>query len=290
LTHSVFFVIGAAKSGTSSLYHYLKAHPDIHMCPNKDVACYFCRDYGMPLTFQEYKALLLPEGDYLAAGDCCHAYLTDEKSSEWIRSKFSTAKIIVILRNPIEKAFSQYHWMVSHGYEFIESFEAAIKEEKNRILRNPWKDQRLTQGYPPNYLYMHSSMYARQIKRYKKSFPDDQLLFLTYDELRSSPAAMMKKIYNFLGVKDTIKFPLFNAFNKRQDVYSIRLQYFLRNRLMRILPWFIVRLLMKLNTKDGADLMLSKSARDQLIKIFEDDIERTAKLTGLDLDPWLQHN
>lgn len=63
----VFFVVGAAKSGTSSLYEYLKAHPEIHMCPHKDVACYFCRHYGMPLTLDNTRRC------------CCH------RESTWSR-------------------------------------------------------------------------------------------------------------------------------------------------------------------------------------------------------------
>jgi len=285
---SVFFIVGAAKSGTSSINRYLDDHPEVHMCPKKDVACYFCRHYGLSLTLDEYKEMLLPRGSYKVAGDCCHAYLTDGKSAEWIKREFPDAKIIMILRNPADKAFSQYHWLVSHGYEYIESFEDALAAEKLRIAKNPWKDFSLIQGYPPNYLYVQSSLYAQQIKHYQQYFSDDKLLFMTFDELKADSGSAMKRIYGFLGVDQNINLEEYKVFNKRKGVRSIKFQYFLVGKMSRILPSFITRTLKRLNTTSGDKITFRASTRKLLLNQFEDDIKETSRVTGLDLKCWLE--
>lgn len=288
INKDVFFIVGAAKSGTSSLNNYLNAHPEIHMCPKKDVACYFCRDYGLPLTFEEYQDMLFFEGDYQVVGDCCHAYLTDEKSAAWIKEKFPQAKIIMILRNPADKAFSQYHWLVSHGYEYIESFEEALKVEESRCARGVWKDHSLIQGYPPNYLYYQSSLYAEQIARYTRYFTDDKILYLTYDKLHQNPSKVMMDIASFLGVNQSIVIPKYKVFNKRRGVKSIRLQYFLVRKASKILPRKVTELFMRLNTIGGESITFCPETRSFLLQRFKSDIEKTSKMTGLDLNHWLE--
>jgi len=263
-------------------------HPEIHMCPKKDIACYFCRDYGLPLTFEEYYGMLFPSGDYKISGDCCHAYLTDEKSAEWIKDKFPQAKIIMILRNPADKAFSQYHWLVSHGYEYIETFEEALTEEDNRFQRNAWKDHCLIQGYPPNYLYYRSGLYSEQIDRYKECFSDENILYLTYDELKEKPQEMLQNIASFLDISPDFEMPEYRVFNKRKGVRSIKFQYFLVRKFSKILPMKIVRFLMRLNSIEGDRIVFQAETRRVLLQRFKKDVEETSRITGLDLSHWLE--
>ncbi len=285
-TKPVFVVVGAAKSGTSSLNNYLNAHPDIHMCPKKDVACYFCRDYGLPLTLEEYKEMLFPAGDYRVSGDCCHAYLTDEKSAEWIKEEFPDAKIIMILRNPVDKIYSQYHWLVNHGYEYLPTFEEALEAEDERFDKNVWKARGLLQGYKPNYLYFRSALYSTQIEKYLEAFPRENVLFLKFDDLKKHSGEFMRGVYNFLEVDPDFEVNL-KVYNQRSSVRSIKFQYFCMSKLMKVLPTRIVRVFMKLNMSSKINEKISSKTKAKLLERYSQDITKTELLTGLSLQSWL---
>jgi hypothetical protein len=212
----VFFVVGASKSGTSSLNEYLEQHPDVRMIKYKDIACFFCSDYGMPISLDEYKAMLFPsDRDYKATGDCCHTYLTDPQSAEWIHSEFPNAKIIVILRNPADRAFSQYHWLVANGYEYAETFETALEMEAGRFLRNVRKQPELVQGYRENYLYFRTGLYSRQVARYLEVFPRENILFVKFDDLKKDGQQVLADIFSFIEV-DSDFVPSLTVYNKRK--------------------------------------------------------------------------
>ena len=282
----VFFVVGAAKSGTSSLYHYLEAHPDIHMCPHKDVVCYFCRDYGMPVTKEEYIKMLLPEGEYKCAGDVCHVYLSDETAAENLHKMFPDAKIIMILRNPADKAFSQYNWLTYHGYEYVESFEEALEEEDRRLKRNMNKDGRLIQGSVYSYQYFHSGLYSEQIIRYKKLFDDEKILYIKFDDFSRSTKEVMKCVYDFLGLE--YNETELKRYNEKRSIRSVGLQYFFRSKLRKIVPKSIFALAMRLNTRSGSGFEINPKTRKYLLEKYRDDLMKTSELTGLDLSSWLK--
>lgn len=282
----VFFVVGASKSGTSSVNKYLEQHPDINMVKYKDVACYFCGDYGMPITFDEYKEMLFPDSLYKVTGDCCHAYLTDEHSAGWIHTEFPGSKIIIILRNPADRAFSLYHWMVAHGYEFAETFEEALDIENDRFVRNVRKQANLIQGYKENYLYFRSGFYSKQVKRYLDIFPRENILFLRFDDLKNDTAGVVQNIYAFLGVEAMTPAAL-HVYNKRTEPYSIKTQYFIRRYLGRVLPEKLINQVLKWNLRSGVRNIFKSETRDCLIAKYAEDIKDTQKLTGLDLSIWL---
>lgn len=283
---NIFFVVGASKSGTSSLNQYLKQHPDINMVKYKDVACYFCKDYGMPITFEEYKEMLLPKvGVYKASGDSCHAYLTDEHSASWIHTEFPNAKIIIILRNPADRAFSLYNWLIAHGYEFAETFEEALSMENDRFLRNIRKQPMLLHTYKDNYLYFRSGLYSKQVKRYLGVFPRENILFLKFEDLKNDTAGIVRSVYEFIGVEPE-QLSAFQVINQRVEPYSVRLQYFMGRYLSKFLPWWLVNQLLSWNLKAKTTTQYNPETRDRLLKDFGEDITATQQLTGLDLSDW----
>lgn len=285
-SQNIFFVVGASKSGTSSLNQYLKQHPDINMVKHKDVACYFCSDYGMPITFEEYKEMLLPKGgEYKASGDCCHAYLTDEHSASWIHTEFPNAKIIIILRNPADRAFSLYNWLVAHGYEFAETFEEALSMENDRFMRNIKKQATLLHANKHNYLYFRSGLYSQQVKRYLEVFPRENILFLKFEDMKNDTAAIVRSVYEFIGVEPE-HLSAFQVINQRVEPRNIKLQYFMGRYLSKLLPWRLVKQLLSWNLKAKATTQFNPETRDRLLKDFDEDIAATQKLTGLDLSAW----
>jgi len=287
MSEQTFFVVGTAKAGTSSLYEYLGAHPEVHMCPHKDVVCYFCRDWGLAVTEEKYREWLLPPGDYKVAGDVCHAYMTDEAAASNMHRMFPDAKIIMILRNPADRAFSMYNWLIANGYEFVPTFEQALKEEGLRIARNIRKDHRLLQhGGTADYLYFHSGLYADQIARYQQFYAADRILFLKFDDLCADTEKVVRQVYSFIGVDPDFKQKI-EIHNEKRAVRSVRFQYFVRRAAFPFFGPRVGAFLLWLNTKNGRSLKLPPQTRARLIEQYRPDIEKTADMTGLDLSDWL---
>jgi hypothetical protein len=281
---TVFFVVGAGKAGTSSLHRYLQEHPAINVVERKDVVCFFCEEFGMPLTFEEYRAMLLPAGTYAATGECCHAYLSDTGAAKRIADRFPDARIVIILRNPAERAFSLYQWQIANGFEEANSFEEALELEKSRLARNLAKHDLL--GYTKNFLYYHSGLYAPQIEAYLSAFPRDNVLILKFDDLEADPRRMIQRIYGFLGV-DSTWVPCLRVHNPRSEPRSIRLQHLLRRRFGPLLPGRHLHALMRLNIRPQPRSVLAAKTRRELLRAFAPDIKKTQELSGLDLREWL---
>ena len=282
----IFFVVGAAKAGTTSVYHYLKQHPEIHLHPFKDEACYFCERYGMPITLDEFRDLMTPKNSQaLASGDVCSAYLADPAAAEEIAQAYPDAKIIMILRNPVDRAYSLYQWMTCAGYEYLPSFRDALEQERDRLARK-LKGPELITRCKRIYLYFQSGLYSRQVQRYLERFPRERILILRYDDLQRDGVAFMQGIYAFLGVRADFV-PTIRIHNRAARPWSIRYAYFCRRWLTRFLPGKLIPFLMRLNPVRPATIPLDNELRTRLLRRYAGDIRSTAALTGLDIQSWL---
>ncbi len=282
-----FFVVGAAKAGTTSLDYYLGQHPEIYMHPYKDIACYFCAQYGMPVTLREFLGFLYPKkAGYKLAGDACSDYLAEPDSAKEIAQVFPDAKIVIILRNPADRAFSLYQWMVREGYEYLPTFEEALAAEEDRISRK-CKGIDLISPSKQAYLYRQTGYYSNQIKRYREHFPAHNLLVMKYDDLKDDPENFVKRIYEFLDV-DNAFVPKLKILNRGRWPMFPAFQYYCRRRLTRYLPNRFVAVLLRLNKIRSKGLRLDIRTRHNLIRNYADDIRATQVLTGLDLASWLE--
>ena len=147
-----FFIVGAARSGTTSMWEYLKQHPDIFMPEGfayKEPS-YFCNLYGYN-DFNLYLELFAGVKEEKAVGEASTPYLTSPESAAWIREVYPAAKIIILLRNPVDRAYSMYNWMIKEGYEGVYPFEEALDVEKVRIKDEHFKY--INPQYYHNYLY-----------------------------------------------------------------------------------------------------------------------------------------
>lgn len=197
-----FFIVGAAKAGTTSLWMYLKQHPEVFMPESieKKEPSYFCNIYGQT-HYEKYLEIFKNAGEYKAIGEASTAYLTSSESAVWIRNELPEAKIIIILRNPVDRAYSLYRWMVNHGYEWVYPFEKALEIECSRK-----SDPSFFRGNPQyfyNYMYYETGLYSKQVIRYYKAFPIEQIMVVLLDDLKQKPIETIQKIYAFLGVDDT---------------------------------------------------------------------------------------
>jgi hypothetical protein len=282
-----FFVVGAAKAGTTSVYHYLKQHPQIYVHPYKDVACFFCERYGLPISLEEFDELMTSgcNPSTLVAGDVCSDYLADPHAAEKIADIYPDAKIIIILRNPVDRAYSLYQWMVREGYEYLSKFQDALAAESERLARQ-LKNPDLIYPAKDAYLYFHSGLYSGQVQRYLDRFPRDRVLILLYDDLCRDSIAFMQGVYAFLGVRSNFV-PAIRIYNEARQPWLVEYNYFCRRWLARVLPNGIVRLLITLNSRRSVNARLDQDLREELSRKYASDIKRTAAITGLNLDHWL---
>ena len=221
-----FFIVGAAKSGTTSLWQYLGQHPGIFMTDDigsKELG-YFCNHYGIKKK-EQYVAYFEKALPGQLVGESCHAYLSSPESASMIYREVPRAKIIMVLRNPVDRAYSLYNWMASNGYEPALTFEKALKMEAGRFADDAFKT-RNPQGFYMNYLYVRSGLYYEQVKRYFDRFGRENCEIILFDELKKNPAAQVGKICSFLGIPDFS--PDIKIHNESQQVKDPVRQFYLR--------------------------------------------------------------
>lgn len=291
-----FLVIGAAKAGTTALYHVLNQHPDIYMSPVKEPR-YFAPEFYQtnyeaplrnqnpkaPMTLAEYEDLFATAGDCKAIGEASTEYLYYPKTPGRIKAQLPDVKLVAILRNPVERAFSAYCYQLRDGCAPL-SFEDAIAAEPQRIAQN-WR---------PGWFYLKSGEYAAQLERYYATFDAAQIKVYLYDKLRQEPALLYRDLFSYLAVDPTFE-PEMAQKNVSKVPASQSLNT-LKRRLKAIKP--AVQTLMpapvlkglstnfdkfNMRSKPELDPGLRKRLRDH----FSGDILRLQDLIEKDLSMWL---
>jgi len=214
-----FFVAGAARSGTTSMWKYLQQHPDIYM--PQDVAhkepSYFCNTYGYS-DYHAYLQLFDEAGERKMTGEASGTYLSSPESPGLIKKSIPEAKFIIMLRNPVDRAYSLYKWMHHNKYEQIRTFEEALYEEQNSRLNN--KDFQLNnRQYYYNYLYFNSGLYYEQVKRYLRIFGREQVHIIIFEEFKQEILRTIYNTYIFLNVDPHYPFHI-DVHNEGPSGYS----------------------------------------------------------------------
>ena len=293
--HPNFFIVGAGKSGTTSLWVYLTQHPEVYMHPTIKEPSFFCNLCGC-CDYNTYLRLFADVQDEKAIGEASHAYLTSPESAAWIQKVYPEAKIIIILRNPIDRAYSLYNWMIREGYEWIYPFEKALIAEKDRIADEYFKYNNPHYFY--NYLYFNSGLYAEQINRYLKLFPRKQILVMLFEDLKTNPVGTTQQVYKFLGV-DSDFIPKIEIHNSSRTPISVPAQYFIKQKLFKHLGTSRLPIVSRiekgvLNTNlfFGRNLgnILSSDTRRNVLELYRQNIIMTASIIERDLSHWLIGN
>lgn len=284
-----FYLLGAGRSGTTSLYQHLARHPQVFMSPIKEPT-FFCDFFGMKNPW-DYVQLFQAAGDEPIVGECSHAYLSCATSAPMLKAYTPQAKYVVVFRNPADRAYSLYSWMAAAGNEWLSPFEKALEAEEKRV-RDPRFFRRNPQ-YFYNYLYFRSGLYGQQITRYAKLFPRNQFLFLRFEDLASNTRGVLERIFRFLGVDPDLYLGDLPPANASHAVRSTRLQFWLRRRLE---PALIKLRLSKLrpmidraaawNVLDQRPAPLAPTTRSALLDRYREDLEVLERLTGVDTSAW----
>lgn len=191
-----FLVCGTQKGGTSALNQYLKQHPEICMSDIKGLF-YFSNDSyfakGMA-DHSRYHSYFAPKTTHRILGETTPIYMYISSVPERIWQYNPRMRIIVLLRNPVKRAYSQWNMMCDHGTESLDFWDALQSEEKRR--EGP---------FPPPleygaYSYIDRGRYLVQLQRFYQYFPKESVLALKSEELNKNPQLVLNKITDFLGV------------------------------------------------------------------------------------------
>jgi len=195
-----FLILGAQKAGTTALYAYLRWHPQISGPSFKEVS-FFDRHYVRGERW--YRAHLPARRSGTIVGEASPSYLFHPLAPQRVAQLLPHARLIALLRNPVDRAFSHYQHEVALGREPL-TFEEAIDREDERMqgeVEHMLRDPEYFSEAWWNYTYLARGQYAAQLERWFQAFPRERLLVLLTDELADDPAGTHRRVLEFLGVE-----------------------------------------------------------------------------------------
>jgi hypothetical protein len=291
-----FFILGAAKAGTTTLFDLLSQHPQIFLSFDKE-PMFFSRDdyYGNGLDWYS-KTYFKGGEEHPVRGEASPHYLYwSEKVSFRIHEAYgdNSVKFIVMLRNPIQRAYSWYWNMVSDGREEL-SFLDALKNEDQRIKDN-W--EQLKYFGSMRYGYFRGGCYAEQLQYFLQDFSKEQFHFILQEDLIQDQKGVLKKVFQFLDVETEIDLIPLKS-NQAGLPRNRSIQSLIRNpsRGKEILKSFIPymhrhklkTLFLKLNNKRFQYPDMSSESRDFLKQRYEGSISALSETLMLELSNWRQ--
>lgn len=297
-----FLIIGTAKAGTTSLYRYLRQHPDVFMPAVKEPRFFAYaedppamkgpgdartnRTSGAVYTFEAYRALFAAAEDEPAVGEASPNYLYSASAPRLIREHLSgDVRLIAVLRNPVERAYSHFLHLVRSGREPLRDFEAALDAEDERIAR----------GWEWSWHYTRMGFYHAQLTRYLAHFDPDRLAIRLFEDFKADPVAFTQDIFRVLGVDDAFVPDTSLRYEKTGVPRSDRFQRFLHNpdNVLRRLSRYVLsesvreRILTTMKNVNLEKPPLAPEVRIRLVDTFRDDVLRLQDLLGRDLAHWL---
>lgn len=277
------------------MYKYLEQHPEVFVPkwkePNifgTDLYCpYFLRDK------EQYLALFAAVRGEKRLGEASAWYLYSKLAAVEIKEFSPTAKIIIMLRNPVDMIYSLHGELFYAGDEDIESFEAALEAESERAqgVRVP---KNCNQKFA--LIYRDTAKYADQVRRYWEVFGGKNVCTLIFEELKSDPALAYRNVCEFLDI-DSNYVPRFEVANSRKQIRVKALRSLFRDRplIVRVLARILlpaplrhrfVWALQRLNTRHVPAPLLRRELRKKLQTEFLPDVEKLSNLLGRDLTYW----
>ena len=287
MTMPNFLIIGAAKSGTTSLYHYLKAHPQIYMSPIKETDFFAWpgenadswRGPGNPpdpkrfeiTTEEAYQALFQNVTNERAIGEASPLYLESPIAAKRIHDRIPNAKVIAILRNPADRAFSDYLDHVRHAKE-TPKIEQAFQDDAH---------------------YIQIGFYYPCLKQYFDIFNRNQISVYLFEDFKTDPIEILQHIFQFLGVDATFvpdvsvrhnagSFPKNTAINAllRNPTINSVLKPILPKRIRQLAATIWRRSLTK-------PPQFPHALRNRLLQLYREDTLKLQELLQRDLSNWL---
>ncbi|MDP9342164.1 MAG: sulfotransferase domain-containing protein [Actinomycetota bacterium] len=186
-----FLVVGAQRSGTTYLHHLLSQHPGVHMPPEKELHYFdLVPVRGNDVDLDQYAAAFAGAAAGQIVGEATPSYMYFPWVPELLAAHLPEARLIFVLRDPVDRAYSQYWKAVREGWERL-TFERGLAAEAGR-LQGSHRDR-------VAFSYRDRGFYMRQIDRFRPLFPRERMLFLRADDLYASPAEVLRTVCAFIG-------------------------------------------------------------------------------------------
>lgn len=294
-----FLIIGAARAGTTALHAYLRQHPDIFMPEAKELNyfAYAGRDLNVQGPGADFINNAITDGAAYAAhfaparpgqvtGEASPLYLYEPDAPGNIATMAPEAKLIVILRNPIEQAYSHFMYATRSLVEDEPDFTRALALE----------EERLAKGWQPLFGYSRFPRYGEQLARYYALFDRAQIHLTTYEEFQADAPRVMRALFAFIGVDSGFQPDM----SWRPNAGGVPKSQWFQDFLIKPNPitGMIAKLIPRAATNRIRDALVARNlkkndsevpqaARAILRARLADDIARLGEVTGRDFSYWL---
>ncbi len=290
-----FFIIGAPKCGTTSLAAWLAEHPNIYMSPVKEPHFYNADLGNAKITRHEYELLFtIATNDHKAIGEASTSYLFSRVAVPSIEKELPNSRYIVMVRNPVDMAYSCHEQLFFLGYENIKDFAEAwrLSEERAKgCAVSPW-------CHEPKLLdYKSVCCLGGHLERLFHSVPRERVLVLVLDDVKANPRREYLKVLDFLDVSDDgrLGFPVKNTAKERHWLWLQKAVQGVGKTSATVKEWLgiprtkgtgFLQAINRKNTKYRRRTPLSNDLRRELIHYFEQDIRLLSHLLDRDLSMW----
>jgi hypothetical protein len=288
-----FFVVGAYKSGTTALHHLLGQHPEIFLPHVKEPNFFAFMNSsdnrpvppGSITTWGDYAALFRDCPAGRVTGEVSPAYMTIPGTADRIRRVVPTARLIAILRNPIDRAYSDYSMYVNTGRETLDFMGALGQLDKRGDRGEPTGD------------YISSGRYGTQLRRYYELFPKERIHVVLFEDFVADQESVLADIFAFLGVDSDfepgpVKNPNTTGLPPGRlvspDHVAARLYRHVRPSRDRSRLRKARTLAAELIARSFARPPMPTEAREHLVTVLRKEIELTEQLIGRPLGHWLE--
>lgn len=295
-----FLIIGAAKSGTTAVYTYIKQHPQIFMSEQKELR-YFSytdeppsdtpKDYIHPsvTTFEAYQQHFDQVTNETIIGESSPMYMYTPGTAERIKNILPDVKLFAILRNPIDRAYSAYTHALREWKEPAGSFDLALQQEEARIAT----------GWGMLWHYKRAGLYYQQLIPYFRVFEPERIKVVLYDDLVSNSNKLLKELFSYLNVDedfqpDTSHRPNVSGFPKSQIYHDFMKMIFIKNNPIKSLSRLIFpketrkNVMVSMRSYNLEKRAMSQEIRDSLREYYQEEILLLGKILNRDLSHWLR--
>ncbi len=288
MTLPTFLIIGAGKSGTTALYRYLNEHPQVYMSPAKETNFFALEgerlDFRGPhdrevlersvnvstvTNIEDYRGLFGGVSGEKAIGEASPLYLYSPKAPGRIRRYVPEAKLVAVLRDPVERAYSGFLMMRACGREPIADFASALREEGRRAKDN-WEH---------SWHYKRMGFYHAQLKRYYDAFDRGQIRVYLHEDLDADTLGTLQNLFGFLGVDGTFAPDI----SVRHNVSGIR-----KNGALPASPAGLNPRNAGLEERDLPGPQPPPEVRSRLVAEYREDVLNLQDLIRRDLSGWMQ--
>jgi hypothetical protein len=283
-----FFIVGAPKCGTTSLFFWLNQHPDVFMPERKEVHYFNVDGMTRIANREDYEALFeAAEERHKAVGEASTHYLFSSRAVQGIREYAPEAKLVVCVRNPLEMAPSLHSERVSQGMDGVARFEEAWRMSETRPT-TLFKAAGSRQD-PDRLNYKAYCRLGEQVERLLKVVDRERVHFIVFDDLVRDPEAVYFELLDFLDVpRMRVDY---QAVNKNKVVKSVPLQVALAKlaavkRRLTLPSFGILKRLNATNKTTAGRRPVSSATHQEMGVYFQDDVALLSRLIGRDLSHW----